>query len=87
MVGSVRQEWVNTTKVPLTWTLGIDYYLKQWLKLKANASRLYRIPTLNDLFWKEGGNQNLLPENGYAFESGIQFILPKNKKKYSLELE
>lgn len=87
IVGSVRQEWVNTNKVPLTWSLGIDYYLKQWLKLKANASRLFRIPTLNDLFWKEGGNQNLLPENGYAFESGIQFIIPKNNKKYKLELD
>jgi iron complex outermembrane receptor protein len=86
-VASVRKEWVNTTPVPLTWSLGVDYYITRWLKIKANAARVYRIPTINDLFWKEGGNQNLLPENGYAFESGLMLIIPKNKKKYTFTFE
>lgn len=86
-VASVRQEWVNTNQVPLTWSLGIDYYLTKWLKTKANAAKVFRIPTINDLFWKEGGNRNLSPENGYAFESGLMLMLPKNKKKYTLTFE
>ncbi len=86
-VASVRKEWVNTTPVPLTWSLGVDYYITRWLKMKANAARVYRIPTINDLFWKEGGNQNLLPENGYAYEGGLMLMIPKNKKKYTLTLE
>jgi vitamin B12 transporter len=86
-VASVRQEWINTNQVPLTWSFGVDYYLTKWLKTKANAAKVYRIPTINDLFWKEGGNQNLLPEYGYAFESGLMLIIPKNKKKYSLTFE
>jgi len=87
VVATLRQEWVNTNQVPLTWSLGVDYYIVRWLKVKANASRIYRVPTINDLFWKEGGNQNLLPENGYAFESGLMFILPKMEKKYTLTIE
>jgi vitamin B12 transporter len=86
-VASVRQEWVNTNQIPLTWSVGVDYYLNKWSKIKANAARVYRIPTINDLFWKEGGNQNLLPENGYAYEGGFMIMIPKNKKKYSLTVE
>lgn len=87
VVATVRQEWMNTTQIPLTWSLGIDYYVLHWLKLKANASRVYRIPTINDLFWKEGGNQNLLPENGYAYEGGMMILFPKNEKKYTFTFE
>ncbi len=86
-VATVRQEWVNTNQLPLTWSVGIDYYLNKWSKVKANAARVYRIPTINDLFWKEGGNQNLLPENGYAYEAGLMLILPKNQKKYTFTFE
>ncbi|MFY8027760.1 MAG: TonB-dependent receptor plug domain-containing protein [Bacteroidia bacterium] len=86
-VATLRQEWVNTTQVPLTWTLGIDYYLTHWLKSKLNASRVYRVPTINDLFWKEGGNTSLLPENGYAYEGGIMLILPKRAHRYTLSVE
>jgi vitamin B12 transporter len=86
-VATLRQEWVNTTQVPLTWTLGIDYYFTHWLKSKLNASRVYRVPTINDLFWKEGGNTSLLPENGYAYEGGIMLILPKRAHRYTLSIE
>lgn len=86
-VASLRQEWVNTTIVPLTWSAGVDYQLVKWLGLKANAARLYRIPTINDLFWKEGGNQELLPENGYAFEAGMKGTIFPNQKKHILTIE
>ncbi len=31
-------------------------------------TRLYHSPTLNELYWKVGGNPNLRPEHGYGFE-------------------
>jgi iron complex outermembrane receptor protein len=86
-VATVRQEWVNTNQIPLTWSFGIDYYILRWLKAKANASRIYRVPTINDLFWKEGGNQNLLPENGYAYEGGLMLMIPKNQNNYTFTFE
>ncbi|MGV2480682.1 UNVERIFIED_CONTAM: TonB-dependent receptor, partial [Salmonella enterica subsp. enterica serovar Weltevreden] len=36
---------------------------------QAKASRLYRYPNFNDLYWNPGGNPNLNPENGYSIES------------------
>lgn len=86
-VASLRQEWINNVKVPLTWTVGIDYYVLRWLKIKANASRVYRVPTINDLFWKEGGNLDLKPEEGYAYEGGLMLLLPKNQKRYKFTFE
>jgi iron complex outermembrane receptor protein len=86
-VAGARKEWVNTGEAPLTWSLGVDYYIFQWFKLKAGASRIYRLPTLNDLFWRAGGNQKLLPEDGYSFEGGGMLLLPKNPKHCTFNIE
>ena len=39
-----------------------DYYLK------ANFSRSSKLPSMNDLFWVPGGNQNLKNESAYTYE-------------------
>ena len=36
--------------------------------LGAAYSKMYHAPTFNELYWKVGGNKNLLPEEGDAFE-------------------
>ncbi len=36
--------------------------------LGAAYSKIYHAPTFNELYWKVGGNRNLLPEAGDAFE-------------------
>lgn len=69
---SVRQEAVAGELVPFTWALGSAYRLQRWLTAKANLARVYRIPTLNDLYWQPGGNVDLLPERGYSGELGLE---------------
>lgn len=69
---SVRQEILAATLVPLTGSIGSEYTLAKWIKAKANASRVYRIPTFNDLFWQPGGNPDLLPESGYSGDVGLE---------------
>ncbi len=69
---SARQEMLAATLVPLTGSIGSEYTLVNWLKAKANASRVYRIPTFNDLYWNPGGNPDLLPESGYSGEVGLE---------------
>ena len=49
-------------------TLGLDGGIFKWLKVKGNVSTLYRVPTLNDLYWNPGGNPNLKPEEGLSEE-------------------
>lgn len=36
-----------------------------------NTGTVYRFPTMNDLYWKNGGNINLLPEKGLSGNAGI----------------
>lgn len=68
---SVRQEMTDGGLVPFTWSLGAEYRLLPWLVGKANASRLFRLPTLNDLYWTPGGDSDLLPESGHSGELGL----------------
>lgn len=46
----------------------------QWnLVVKASASRNYRYPSLNDLYFIPGGNPRLRPEKGWSYDVGAQF--------------
>ncbi len=70
----LRQDWVDYKTVPIVPFLGFD--LKLWqnrnLILKGNIARNYHQPTLNDLYWQPGGNPDLLPEEGFSFEMGLE---------------
>ncbi len=68
---SLRQEMVAQELVPFTWSLGNEVRLVNWLTAKAGVSKVYRIPTFNDLYWTPGGNPGLLPESGYSGELGL----------------
>ncbi|MFC6998228.1 TonB-dependent receptor plug domain-containing protein [Rufibacter roseus] len=80
---NLRQALVNGYNPPITPTLGANYLLleesKSSLTAKANISRSYRVPTLNDRFWSPGGNPNLQPENGWGYEASLLHQY-KNKK-------
>jgi vitamin B12 transporter len=79
-----RKEVVSSTRynhllwVPLMPFVGTDVSLTKKIILKSNISRNYRLPTFNDLYWVPGGNINLLPEQGWSEEVGLNFI-HKNK--------
>ncbi len=80
---SLREEYSNHGFVPVLPSVAMDIRLYKDLLLYFNASRNYRIPTLNDLYWYPGGNPDLKPESGFAEEIGL-----KNKhyrKKTMLE--
>jgi len=70
---SGRQAWVPQMKIPLTYSAGINYNLFKSTSLYAQSARVYRNPTLNDLYWEPGGNITLLPENGYTHECGLKW--------------
>ncbi|MBD2714391.1 TonB-dependent receptor plug domain-containing protein [Microvirga sp. STR05] len=73
---NLRQAVLPGRTVPLTPTLGTEWQVwqttRQQLTLKASTSRSYRAPTLNERFWPQGGDPNLLPESGYGYEMGLQ---------------
>lgn len=71
----LRQELIDGKFAPFTPTLGVSFkpMLRLGLLLKANASRNFKAPSLNDLYWSPGGNPDLDNESGYSYELGIEY--------------
>ncbi|WP_066835657.1 TonB-dependent receptor [Rufibacter ruber] len=86
---NVRQAWVQGFNPPPTPTLGANLQLLETdahsLVFKANLSRSYRMPTLNDRFWRPGGNPTLQPESGWGYEEGLQHQYKSKKLTGSTE--
>lgn len=70
---SIRQELTETYGNPLLYSLGGRWDVADFYKIKFNASKNFRIPTYNDLYWPEVGNANLLPESSYQAEITNEF--------------
>ncbi|TVZ51026.1 TonB-dependent receptor plug domain-containing protein [Dokdonia sp. Hel_I_53] len=74
----MRQEFIDNYKSPFLLSLGVEYAFAKANKnpryiLSLNASRNYRIPTFNDLYWEGAGsmgNINLLPETSLQVDVG-----------------
>lgn len=69
----VRKEITNAYKSPVLFSFGAGYIITPHYALKFNASRNFRIPTFNDLYWQGSGNPNLKPESSYQAEVGNEF--------------
>ncbi len=69
--GSVRKEITTEFESPVLFALQAEQLLGKHWKLKTNASRNFRAPTFNDLFWDPGGNPKLEPENSVQWELGL----------------
>ena len=87
---NLRQPFVSGFQVPFAPSLGAEYEIasgkNRHLSLKANLSKNYRVPTLNDRFWNPGGNADLLPENSINAESGLLYVVEKSGFKSETEL-
>ncbi|HPS12584.1 MAG TPA: TonB-dependent receptor plug domain-containing protein [Prolixibacteraceae bacterium] len=73
----LRDEYIEKELSPLMFNLGVSIQpLKErQLILKADISRNYHQPSLNDLYWQPGGNPDLLPEESYTGEFTVQHRL------------
>ncbi len=74
-----RQTYLDGSFVPFTPMIGIEYQVSSWISLRGNASRNYRIPTFNDLYWNGGGatgNPDLKSELSWSHEMGMDFTIP-----------
>jgi len=82
---SVRKEFVNQFISPFTYSFGGEAKISQNIKTRINVSKNYRLPTFNDLYWGQGGNPNLLPEEGVSTEIGIGYV--KCSDPFAIEFE
>lgn len=77
---SFRKEWQDKNEIPLVPSLGFNINLTEGLKGRLKCTRYYRLPTINDRYWRPGGNINLLPESGWGQEVGLTWELGPNYK-------
>lgn len=64
----------NEKKLMPTFSAGIAQNLiENRLDIKGSIAYNYHYPTLNDLYWNPGGNPNLKPENGMAYDATVSF--------------
>lgn len=68
---SLRQTIVDQSFAPLVPTIAANYRLLPQLSIRGKLSRNYRLPTLNDRFWRPGGNLLLKAEVGWSQELSL----------------
>ncbi|SHF90241.1 iron complex outermembrane recepter protein [Arenibacter palladensis] len=77
---NLRQEAVSDYQSPFLFSLSSSYKVTGNNTLSLNASKNYRVPTFNDLYWTgaaASGNLEVLPETSWQVELG-QTIQVKN---------
>ncbi|PBQ31159.1 hypothetical protein CNR22_05060 [Sphingobacteriaceae bacterium] len=70
---SARAEYFSVGTLPVTGNMALDYKLTKSITVKLNAAKVYRQPTLNELYWLPGGNINLNPEQGFTYEGALSY--------------
>lgn len=69
---SARQDFSSDFSSPVVFSVDGSYDFGRAYKLLMNASRNFRLPTFNDLYWQPGGNLDLRPEQSYQLDLGHQ---------------
>ena len=71
----IREEIYGKKWIPVMPALFADYVLYAPWKLvaKASVARNYRYPSMNDLYFKPGGNPDLEPEKGFTYDAGVEW--------------
>ena len=67
---NVRKDVISDFKSPIVFSGDVSYKILQPYILKLNASKNFRVPTFNDLYWNPGGNLDLKPEESYQIDLG-----------------
>jgi len=75
LVFSLREEIVDGKFNPIQYSIGADGNIISFLDFHSNIGRVYRVPTLNDIYWMDSGfavgNPDLEDEYGWSSDFGI----------------
>lgn len=68
-----KKEFVERIQAPFLYSLGGNYKFSSAFLIKFKASKNFRYPSFNDLYWQPGGNLDLKPETSYQAEITPEF--------------
>ncbi|MGB6151707.1 MAG: TonB-dependent receptor, partial [Pricia sp.] len=71
----LRKDFSSDFSSSFIFSLDGEYRVGEHYGLQLSASRNFRMPTFNDLYWKPGGNLDLVPESSYQVDLGQRFGL------------
>ena len=85
---NLRQEFFDAAAAPFIPAGFLELLLsrKGNVVLKASAVRNFHAPTLNDLYYRPGGNTSLRGEKGRTFDAGIAFSVAGSRLEAAAEL-
>jgi len=62
---------------------GLQFFMERRKReLDIHLKRIFRLPTMNDLFWSPGGNPNLIPESGWDLKTSFSLQNKRNIFKF-----
>lgn len=81
MLHTIANEWSSEGTVAprrsrLSPSLSLALYPTEQFCLRASYRDIFRLPTFNDLYYRESGNFNLRPEKNRMFNLGAAYSLP-----------
>lgn len=80
--GGAKKDFIENVQSPFLFSFGANYQPVSWYELKVNASKNFRNPSFNDLYWKPGGNLNLRSE--YSYQAEFSNIFKYKTFKFSI---
>ena len=85
---NLREDFYGKDVTPIIPAAFADYLISKQgnVVAKASIARNYRYPTLNDLYFKPGGNDSLKTEKGYTYDGGVEFTLKNNRYSFRGEV-
>ena len=72
---NVKPTKLDDNKPDILSNIAFDYNPKQTFKIYGHLNNNVRYPTLNDLYWATGGNENLEPERSIQLELGVEKMI------------
>jgi len=87
---NLRQAFITKYNPPVTPSIGAEYLLVKNenynLKVKGSFGRSYRVPTLNERYWKALGNPDIRPESGWNREVGMEQKFDINQNSFTTSI-
>lgn len=69
----IKKDFVENISSPVLYSFSGKWQPVKWYQVGASFSRNFKFPTFNDLYWKQGGNLDLVPETSTNLDMDHEF--------------